>query len=151
MSGVGHQHQNYFKHTRRTGRMHHDCHNPEINWDWQPALLLGQPPGSTKTRGGPVYSYAASTLQRQLGYRGAYNIPTFSNIRSFLELPCMMSDAWSERRVTLALLLSTQGRHLFASSCSRSWFETLMKNMIVWMFGRHKVPSLQLCCVPFDV
>ena len=87
MSGVGHQHQGYFTHTEKTGRMHHDCHHPETNWKWQSALLLGQPPGSTQTRGGPVYSYAASTLQRQLSHRVACEHSNAFQYSGFVEPP----------------------------------------------------------------
>ena len=71
MSGVGHQHQNYFMPTtRQTNRTHPDCHHLEANWKWQSDLLLVQPP-SWMQCGRPVYSYAASTLQRQHSYRVA--------------------------------------------------------------------------------
>ena len=45
-----------------------------------------------------------------------------------------MSNAWSEQRVAIALLLSAWGFFL-AWCCSGSWFKTLMNNVIVWVFG----------------
>ena len=42
-----------------------------------------------------------------------------------------ISDAWSERRVVITLLLSTQGHQCLACCCSRSCFKTLIKK---WLF-----------------
>ena len=50
-----------------------------------------------------------------------------------------ISDAWSERRVTIAFLFSTPGRRLFAYCCSGSCFKTLLENAIVGMFSGHEV------------
>ena len=68
ITGVGHHHQNYFMHSRLKYRMQHDCQHPEANWKWQWVLPLGRPPRTTQSSR-LVYSYAASTLHRHLGYR----------------------------------------------------------------------------------
>ena len=94
MSDVGHQHQDYFMQTRKTGRMHHDCHHPEANWNWWSALLQGQPPRGMQC-GGPVYSYAASTLHRQHAYRvacehsNAFQYPEFCRVAIY-DVRCLI-------------------------------------------------------------
>ena len=66
------------------------------------------------------------------------NIQLLFNIRSRVESPCNI-QFWSERRVAIALLFSRPGHNFFECYCSRSSFNTLMKNVIVWMFSGHTV------------
>ena len=86
ITGVGHHHQNYFMHSRLKYRMQHDCQHPEANWKWQWVLPLGRPPRTTQSSR-LVYSYAASTLHRHLGYRMTSKHPSLSNIRSCVGSP----------------------------------------------------------------
>ena len=71
-----------------------------------------------------------------------YGLQTFKRVLLFRAVYCRnaMSDAWSERRVTFALLLPTPGHRLFACCCPGSCFKKLMINVVVWMFSGHTVP-----------
>ena len=52
-----------------------------------------------------------------------------------------ISDAWCERTVAIALFLWTSCNYFGACCCSRSWFKTLMKNVIVWILYGTWLPT----------
>ena len=95
-----------------------------ISFEWERCKCFGGLSGRFNSRD-EWLSYDLYTLKRFLIFGAVYVF-------------CASSDAWSERRVAIALLLFTPGHRLLTSCWSRDCFKTLLlSSAIVWMFSSH--------------